>query len=725
MTPAAAAPALPGDAAEVGRAGCWSRSSALGGRSVLLPDDPEFPELAPAHRRTRRRSLFALGDLVAAGAAGASRSSAAAITRATAREVCAAVAWGRGRAGVAVVSGMARGLDAVAHDAALDAGGATIGVLGNGLGVIYPAANRAALRARGRATGCCSPSFRPASGPHAGSFPRRNRLISGLARVTVVVEAAEGSGALITADAALEQGRDVHGGARDRSPVATSVGTNRLIRDGAAPLLEPRRPPRRTTRSCARPAQLDPARPAVARPLPDDLAPTGLRQCADAAWRRAGAARRARRPVGAARAAKCWRCCVGWRSRVSVEQRPGTEVPVPQDLVTALDIGVGHISRGAPLHPRPLLRPPLQLLRLRHRGAARRALGCLRATRCSGSGTAGRTTRAGIESPSVRHDLLRRRHAVAARPRRHLGASSSASRSDRHGRAGAEITLEANPDDVTQQRGRGLARPPASTGSRSGCSRSIPACCVDAPHPHRGPGRRGGGDAPRTPGSRTSRSISSSACPPRLERDWARDLERGARARAGASLALRTHGRRRARRSAGGPHAARSCPVDEDRYAAEYLAADARARRGGFRALRGLQLRAGPGIAPGTTAPTGGGRRSSVSGRRPTARGERQRQWNLREWAAYERAVAARAATRSPERSGWTTRRCRWRSCTSVSGPGRGSPPSACRPETRDGLASSGLGGADRTAGSDSRPRAGSGSTPWWPACSASTRVGS
>src|SRR5690606_31002094 len=139
-------------------------------------------------------------------------------------------------AGLAVVSGMARGLDAVAHAAALEASGATIGVLGNGLGVIYPAANRA-LYTRVRDSGLLLTEFPPGERPGVGSFPRRNRLISGLARVTVVVEAAEGSGTLITVGAALDQGREVMvvpGNITSR----TSVGTNRLLRDGATPLLE-------------------------------------------------------------------------------------------------------------------------------------------------------------------------------------------------------------------------------------------------------------------------------------------------------------------------------------------------------------------------------------------------------------------------------------------------------------------------------------------------------
>jgi DNA processing protein len=137
--------------------------------------------------------------------------------------------------GIPVVSGMARGLDAAAHAAALDAGGPTVGVLGNGLGVIYPAANRA-LYQRVARHGLLLTEFPPGERPAQGSFPRRNRLISALARVTVVVEAAQGSGALITVGTALAQGNDVMAvpGPID-SP--TSVGTNQLIRDGAEPLL--------------------------------------------------------------------------------------------------------------------------------------------------------------------------------------------------------------------------------------------------------------------------------------------------------------------------------------------------------------------------------------------------------------------------------------------------------------------------------------------------------
>lgn len=151
-------------------------------------------------------------------------------------DVCRALARAAVDAGLVVVSGMARGLDAVAHTGALDASGGTIGVLGNGLGVIYPLSNRL-LYQRVAERGLLLTEFPPGQRPGPGSFPRRNRLISGLARVTVVVEAAIASGALQTVACAQNQGKEVMA---VPGPITSPVsgGTNRLIRDGAAPLLE-------------------------------------------------------------------------------------------------------------------------------------------------------------------------------------------------------------------------------------------------------------------------------------------------------------------------------------------------------------------------------------------------------------------------------------------------------------------------------------------------------
>ena len=130
-----------------------------------------------------------------------------------------------------VVSGMARGIDALAHTAALDVGGGSIGVLGNGFGVIYPAAN-GALYERMVKHGCLITEYPPGERPHAGSFSKRNRLISGLARAVLVIEAAAQSGAIVTADAGLEQGRSI---LAVPGPITspTSVGCNKLIQQGA------------------------------------------------------------------------------------------------------------------------------------------------------------------------------------------------------------------------------------------------------------------------------------------------------------------------------------------------------------------------------------------------------------------------------------------------------------------------------------------------------------
>ncbi|HEX2265448.1 MAG TPA: DNA-processing protein DprA [Solirubrobacterales bacterium] len=230
LTPAAASAVASGSIEAGARA--LEVAERLGGR-VLILDDAEYPELL-RHIPEPAPVLFALGDLGLLERPGVAIVGSRKHTP-YGGEVARALAWGAASAGLAVVSGMARGLDAVAHDAALDAGGGTIGVLGNGLGVVYPAAN-ARLYRRVAERGLLLTEFAPGERPTAGSFPRRNRLISGLARVTVVVEAAEGSGALITASSALEQGRDVMAvPGTITSPC--SVGANRLIRDGAEPLL--------------------------------------------------------------------------------------------------------------------------------------------------------------------------------------------------------------------------------------------------------------------------------------------------------------------------------------------------------------------------------------------------------------------------------------------------------------------------------------------------------
>lgn len=210
-------------------------AAARTGAKVLAPDDAEYPALLRPIPDPPP-VLFAVGDhsllnRPAAAIVGSRDHSS------YGAEVCRALAMAAAQAGVVVVSGMARGLDAVAHTAALDCGGSTIGVLGNGHGVVYPAANRR-LYQRVAEAGLLLSEFPPGERPSVGSFPRRNRLISGLSRVTVVVEAAVGSGALITAGTALDQGREVMAVPGNITSLV-SVGTNQLIRDGAAPVLEP------------------------------------------------------------------------------------------------------------------------------------------------------------------------------------------------------------------------------------------------------------------------------------------------------------------------------------------------------------------------------------------------------------------------------------------------------------------------------------------------------
>lgn len=204
----------------------------LGG-AVLVPEDERFP---PALREIPDAPLllFALGRLELLQGPAVAIVGSRSHTRYGA-EVCRHFAGGLARAGLVVVSGMARGLDAIAHTAALDAKGPTVGVLGNGFGVIYPAVNRA-LYQRVAREGCLLTEMPPGEKPHPGSFPRRNRLISGLARVTLVVEARARSGALLTAGWAVDQGRDVLAvPGQITNPV--SMGCNRLIQTGAKPAL--------------------------------------------------------------------------------------------------------------------------------------------------------------------------------------------------------------------------------------------------------------------------------------------------------------------------------------------------------------------------------------------------------------------------------------------------------------------------------------------------------
>lgn len=147
------------------------------------------------------------------------------------RRVAFQLAGGLARAGYTVVSGLARGIDAAAHRGALDAGGRTLAVLGSGVLSIYPP-EHAELAVEITARGGVLSESHPLATPSAGAFPSRNRIVSGLALGTVVIEAADRSGALITARLAGEQGREVFA---VPGPIDSrmSRGCHRLIRDGA------------------------------------------------------------------------------------------------------------------------------------------------------------------------------------------------------------------------------------------------------------------------------------------------------------------------------------------------------------------------------------------------------------------------------------------------------------------------------------------------------------
>jgi DNA processing protein len=196
------------------------------GATVILASDPGFPLalktletvpllIARGHAHLLTRPIVAVVGSRNASAAG--------------RRIAGTIAAELGSAGLVVVSGMARGIDGAAHEGALATG--TVAVLAGGVDVIYPPEN-AALYERIVATGCVVSEMPPGTQPQASHFPRRNRLISGMALGVVVVEASARSGSLITARLALEQGREVF--AVPGSPLdPRSEGPNGLIRQGA------------------------------------------------------------------------------------------------------------------------------------------------------------------------------------------------------------------------------------------------------------------------------------------------------------------------------------------------------------------------------------------------------------------------------------------------------------------------------------------------------------
>ena len=199
------------------------------GIQILTWDDPDYPtylkEISDPPPVLSLRGSLVPQDQWSVAIVGTRR--ATAYGKAIARELAGELA----RNGVTIVSGLARGIDGIAHQAALAAGGRTLAVLGSGLNRIYPPEHRR-LAGEVVESGALLSDFGPLTPPEPGNFPRRNRIISGISLGVLVIEAGERSGALITADLALEQGRDVlavPGNINSRA----SVGPNRLIQQGA------------------------------------------------------------------------------------------------------------------------------------------------------------------------------------------------------------------------------------------------------------------------------------------------------------------------------------------------------------------------------------------------------------------------------------------------------------------------------------------------------------
>ncbi len=204
------------------------------GIQILTMDEPEYPKRLAAIE-------YPPPVLFLKGALSSEDDYAVAIVgtrRVTAygRQVASELGAYLARNKITVVSGLARGVDGIAHQTALDTGGRTLAVLGSGVDVIYPPEHRQ-LAESIIGNGALISDYYPGTSPEGNNFPPRNRIISGLSLAVVIVEAGERSGALITANFAAGQGREVFA---VPGPIYAprSKGANRLIRDGALPLLD-------------------------------------------------------------------------------------------------------------------------------------------------------------------------------------------------------------------------------------------------------------------------------------------------------------------------------------------------------------------------------------------------------------------------------------------------------------------------------------------------------
>jgi DNA processing protein len=203
------------------------------GISILLSSDEDYPkrlqEIDQPPPVLYRRGELIPDDEWAVAVVGTRR------VTAYGRQVAEDVSGALARHGITVISGLARGVDSISHQAALNAGGRTIAVLGSGLDRIYPPENRQ-LAESIIPNGALLSDYPPGTPPEASNFPPRNRIISGLSLAVIIVEAGKTSGALITASFAADQGREVFA-VPGNITAPGSKGTNRLIQDGAQPLL--------------------------------------------------------------------------------------------------------------------------------------------------------------------------------------------------------------------------------------------------------------------------------------------------------------------------------------------------------------------------------------------------------------------------------------------------------------------------------------------------------
>lgn len=215
------------DAGLVERTMRWEEGSA---HRLVCFEDPDYPGLL-REIHDPPGLLYVIGDvrlLQRTGVAIVGARNATPVGRRDARDMARALS----ATGLTIVSGLALGIDAAAHEGGLEAAGSSIAVTGTGADVLYPRANRA-LAQRLMEQGCVVTEFALGTPPAAGNFPRRNRLISGLARAVLVVEANEKSGSLGTAGCAREQNREVLAMPGSvHSPLAK--GCHKLIKEGAA-----------------------------------------------------------------------------------------------------------------------------------------------------------------------------------------------------------------------------------------------------------------------------------------------------------------------------------------------------------------------------------------------------------------------------------------------------------------------------------------------------------